>query len=204
MSKPKLSNNKKIKVLRDKNDKLVNKTVDTSRSFAEKALEYNRDIWLAGLGAFATAREESSELFQKLVDKGATLEERSRDLVNESSDTAVKKLGELVDKIPTASEKLEDIFDTRVAKALQKLGVPTFNALHSLSGQIDDLATNIKKLTDSVEETKKRAAPKTSARVAAKKIRVKAAPTPVPVKRVVKPRAKKATATPAVSTAAEA
>ncbi len=44
MSKPKLTNNKKLKSLRERNAKLVNKTVDTSRSFAEKALEYNRDI----------------------------------------------------------------------------------------------------------------------------------------------------------------
>lgn len=204
MSKPKLTNNKKLKSLRERNAKLVNKTVDTSRSFAEKALEYNRDIWLAGLGAFATAREESSELFQKLVDKGASLEERSRDLVNESSDTAVQRVGELLDKIPTASEKLEDVFDTRVARALQKLGVPTFNVLRSLSAQIEELAANIEELTGSVEETKKRVAPKQSARVAARKIPAKATPVPAPAKRAVKPRAKKASPGPATTTAAEA
>lgn len=159
MTNTKLSNNKRIKALRDKSSKLVNKTVDTSRSVAEKAVEYNRDIWLAGLGAFATAREESSELFQKLVDKGATLEGRSRELVNESSDAAAKKVGELLNKIPTASEKLEDVFDTRVAKALQKLGVPTFGALRSLSGQIDDLAAHIETLTNSVKAKKTKAAP---------------------------------------------
>ena len=124
----------KIRKILDKNDELVSKTVDKSQQLTEKALDRNRDIWLAGLGAFSKARDESGELFNKLIETGEKYEDKYKKMVEERSDSAIKKVSNLFDKIPNPSEKIEDIFDSRVARALKRLGVmPTVNALQTLA-----------------------------------------------------------------------
>jgi poly(hydroxyalkanoate) granule-associated protein len=45
---------------------------------AQQVSESGREIWLAGLGAFATARQEGNKLFDLLVKEGKGLETRTR------------------------------------------------------------------------------------------------------------------------------
>ncbi len=168
--------NAKVRKILNKNDELVSKTVDKGRELTEKALERNRDIWLAGLGAFSKAREGSGELFSKLVESGEKFENRYKNFVDESSDSALKTVTNLLDKIPNPSEKIEDVFDSRVAKTLKRLGVlPTIHALQTLSDQVENLTALFEEYVDTTPEKK----------VAAKKVVAK-----TPVKH--KPVAKKA------------
>lgn len=145
----------KVRKILSKNDELRNKTVDKSQELTEKALERNRDIWLAGLGAFSKAREESGELFNKLVESGEKFESRYKNFVDENSDSALKTVSTLLDKIPNPSEKIEDVFDSRVAKTLKRLGVmPTVNALQALSDQVESLTSLIEEYVDTTPEKK--------------------------------------------------
>lgn len=202
MATSKTLSHEKVRKILDKNDELVGKTVDKSQEITEKALDRNRDIWLAGLGAFAKARDESGELFNKLIETGEKYEDKYKQMVDDSSDTAIKKVTSLFDKIPSPSDKIEDIFDSRVARALKRLGVmPTINALQTLSERVDNLNALIEEYVDTTPETKakKPAAKKTVAKkTVAKKPATKK---PVAKKAVTKkPAAKKpATRKPAAS-----
>ena len=156
MATAKMLKNKRVRKILDKNDELVGKTIDRSQELSEKVLERNRDIWLAGLGAFSKARDESSEVFGKLVDAGEKFEDRYKNFVDESSDSALKKVTDLLEKIPSPSEKIEDVFDSRVAKTLKRLGVvPAVNALQSLTDQVDSLTSLIEEYVDTTPEKKK-------------------------------------------------
>jgi len=193
----------KVRKILDKNDEMIGKTVDKSQELTEKALDRNRDIWLAGLGAFSKARDESGELFNKLIETGEKFEDKYKQLVDDSSDSAIKKVTNLFDKIPNPSEKIEDIFDSRVARALKRLGImPTINALKTLSDRVDDLNDLIEEYVDTTPEkkakkpaAKKTAAKKTAAKkavaktTAAKKPAVKKAATKKPAAK--KPSTKK-------------
>lgn len=198
MATSKTLEHKKVRKILDKNDELINKTVDKSQELTEKALDRNRDIWLAGLGAFSKARDESGELFNKLIETGEKFEDKYKQLVDDSSDTAIKKVTNLFDKIPNPSEKIEDIFDSRVARALKRLGImPTINALQTLSERVDNLNTLIEEYVDTTPEkkakkpaAKKVVAKKTAAKKsAAKKPAAKKALAKKPVAK--KPAAKK-------------
>ena len=198
MATSKTLEHKKVRKILDKNDELINKTVDKSQELTEKALDRNRDIWLAGLGAFSKARDESGELFNKLIETGEKFEDKYKQLVDDSSDTAIKKVTNLFDKIPNPSEKIEDIFDSRVARALKRLGVmPTINALQTLSERVDNLNKLIEEYVDTTPEkkakkpaAKKVVAKKTAAKKsAAKKPAAKKALAKKPVAK--KPAAKK-------------
>lgn len=70
MATVKALKNETVRKILDKNDELANKAVDKSQEFTERDMEKNRDIWLAGLGAFSKAPEESGEMFHKLVESG--------------------------------------------------------------------------------------------------------------------------------------
>jgi len=187
MATSKTLGHKKVRKILDKNDDLVNKTVERGQELTEKALDRNRDIWLAGLGAFSKARDESGELFNKLIETGEKFEDKYKKIVDDNSDSAIKKVTSLFDKVPNPSEKIEDIFDSRVARALKRLGVmPTVNALQSLAEQVESLNSLIEEYVDTAPEkkAKKSAAKKPAAKKpAAKK---PAAKKPVAKKPVVK------------------
>jgi len=201
MATSKTLGHKKVRKILDKNDDLVNKTVERGQELTEKALDRNRDIWLAGLGAFSKARDESGELFNKLIETGEKFEDKYKKIVDDNSDSAIKKVTSLFDKVPNPSEKIEDIFDSRVARALKRLGVmPTVNALQSLAEQVENLNSLIEEYVDTAPEkkAKKSAAKKPAAKKpAAKKPAAKkpAAKKPAAKKPVAKkPVVKKATA----------
>jgi len=193
MATSKTLEHKKVRKILDKNDELIGKTVDKSQELTEKALDRNRDIWLAGLGAFSKARDESGELFNKLIETGEKFEDKYKQLVDDSSDTAIKKVTNLFDKIPNPSSKIEDIFDSRVARTLKRMGImPTINALQTLSERVDNLNTLIEEYVDTTPEkkAKKPAAKKAVVKKAAAK---KPAAKKVVAKKAVakKPAAKK-------------
>ena len=188
MATSKTLSHKKVRKILDKNDDLIGKTVDKSQELTEKALDRNRDIWLAGLGAFSKARDESGEMFNKLIETGEKFEDKYKQMVDDNSDSAIKKVTNLFDKIPSPSSKIEDVFDSRVAKALKRMGVmPTVNALQSLADQVESLNTLIEEYVDTTPEKKaKKPAAKTPA---AKKPAVKKTAAKKPIAK--KPAAKK-------------
>ncbi len=155
MATSKTLSQKKIREILDKNDEIMSKTVDKSQELTEKALERNRDIWLAGLGAFSKARDESGELFNKLIETGEKFEDKYKQMVDDSSDSAIKKVNDLFEKIPSPSDKIEDIFDSRVARSLTRMGImPTVNALQALSDRVDSLNALIEEYVDTTPDKK--------------------------------------------------
>ena len=188
MATSKTLSHKKVRKILDKNDEIIGKTVDKSQELTEKALDRNRDIWLAGLGAFSKARDESGELFNKLIESGEKFEDKYKQMVDDSSDSAIKRVTNLFDKIPSPSDKIEDIFDSRVARALKRMGImPTINALQTLSERVDNLNTLIEEYVDTTPE--KKAKKPAAKKPAAKKPVAKKAVAKKPVAK--KPVAKK-------------
>ena len=99
-----------------------------------------QQIWLAGLGALALAEEESSRVFETLVEKGRTFQE-------ETVDTAVAAVDARVDEAKTATvsrlEKLGRAVDGRFETALARLGVPTHREIASLTRRVEALRRTV-------------------------------------------------------------
>lgn len=102
--------------------------------------EQAQQIWLAGLGAFAKAQQEGTKAFEKLVTDGITMQRKVQE-------TAAEKLAEATEKATQAAhtlneratgqwDKLENIFEDRVAKALNRMGMPSAQDLHDLETRI--------------------------------------------------------------------
>ena len=88
------------------------------------------------------------------------ISEATSKMTNMATDISAKASGQW--------DKLESIFEDRVAKALNKLGVPSAKDIAALISRIDDLNSNVQKLSAKAPAAKKAAAPKASTKAATK------------------------------------
>ncbi|MDB5966816.1 MAG: poly granule associated protein [Polaromonas sp.] len=130
-----------------------------------------QQIWLAGLGAFSKAQEEGSKVFETLVKEGLSIQRKTQAVAEEKISEATSKMASMASEIQSKAgnrwDKLETIFEDRVAKALNKLGVPSAKDVEALNARIDALGKNAAK--PAARPAAPRPAAKAPARPAAKK-----------------------------------
>ena len=105
----------------------------------QSVLDSSRNIWLAGLGAFATAEGEGAKLFDSLVKAGEKVEARTRKVTDEAFARVRSQAGGTWDR-------LEQAFEERVANALGRLGVPSKKEVDALAKRVSQLSASVDKL----------------------------------------------------------
>jgi len=102
-----------------------------------------QQIWQAGLGAFARAQQEGSELFDKLVRDGVDLHELTQKLAGDRVSGVAERAGRLADSVGRQAsgswDKIEKLFEERVARSMRALGVPSHEELDALRREVADL-----------------------------------------------------------------
>ena len=146
-----------------------------------------QQIWQAGLGALTKAQAEGSKAIEALIKEGVSMQRKTHSVAEEKISEASSKMSSMATDISSKAsgqwDKLESIFEDRVAKALNKLGVPSAKDVNALIARIDELNKSVQKLSA------KGAAPKAPAK---KTVKVAVKPAP---KKAAKPAAKRAAAT---------
>jgi poly(hydroxyalkanoate) granule-associated protein len=108
-------------------------------------------IWLAGLGAFAKAQEEGGKVFDALVKEGLTMQRKTQSAAEEKISVATSRMASMATDLSSKAsgqwDKLEGIFEERVARALNKLGVPSSKDIDDLVARIDELNRNVARLS---------------------------------------------------------
>ena len=144
---------------------------------ASAVKESAQQIWLAGLGAFSKAQEGGGKVFESLMKEGLSIQRKTQAVAEEKISEATSKManmaGDIQSKAGQQWDKLENIFEDRVAKALNKLGVPSAKDVDALIARIDDLNKSVQKMSV------KTATAKTTAKPVAKKAAAPAAKRPV-------------------------
>ena len=139
---------------------------------AQSVKESAQHIWLAGMGAFSKAQEEGGKVFEALVKEGVGLQKKTQGLAEDRISAVTGKMTAMADGVSSKAgaqwDKLESIFEERVAKALNKMGVPSRKDIDTLIGRIDELAKVGRKAAVKQAPAKKAAAKKAAARPAAK------------------------------------
>jgi len=138
-----------------------------AKDMSQSVLDSSRQIWLAGLGAFARAQAEGTKVFETLVKQGESLESKTR---KAASDTAAMARGAASAKVKEVQkgvggtwDKLEQVFEDRVERALSKLGVYTQNDVQRLVKRVDVLSEAVNELINATGVTPAhRSAPKAS------------------------------------------
>ena len=153
-----------------------------------------QQIWQAGLGAFAKAQAEGTRAFEALVKEGTTLQRKTQAAAEEKITEATSRMSNMATDISSKAsghwDKLENIFEERVAKALNKLGVPSAKDISALIARIDELNLSVQKLSGAASPAKP---PATRKRAARKTPAAPAPAAPAAVKAAAQPVAKTAT-----------
>jgi poly(hydroxyalkanoate) granule-associated protein len=146
------------------------KSVKQARSAAgatqARLIEMVHQVWLAGLGAVVRAQRGAPKLFDELQAEGAeayagargNAEKALRSALGDVRATLSARAEQVRGQANDAFENLEKVFQTRVHRALQRLGVPSADEVEGLGKRIDLLNANIDKLART-----RRAAPRRTA-----------------------------------------
>jgi len=132
---------------------ILKKKVDVSSTALSEVKSYARKIWLAGLGAYAKVGQEGSEYFQELIKAGQVVEKKGKKVVTEQLDAANSQIDNvkgdvtsLKGKVEVQLDKVEKAFDTRVASALNRIGIPSKHDVETLSAKLDELTALLERV----------------------------------------------------------
>ncbi len=122
------------------------KQPENDPQLADKIKDSARQIWLAGLGAFTKAEEDTGKLFDRLVQEGEQLETRTRGAVEKQIRTVEDRVGEVRERATGTWDRLEHMFDQRVSGALRRLGIHRREEIESLEHRIAALESELARL----------------------------------------------------------
>ncbi|MBK5526192.1 phasin family protein [Pseudomonas sp. NPDC087598] len=132
---------------------ILKKKIDASTSALSDVKSYARKIWLAGLGAYAKVGQEGSEYFQELIKAGQTVEKKGKKVVTEKLeaanaeiDDAKSEVSSFKGRVEVQLDKVEKAFDSRVASALNRIGIPSKHDVETLSAKLDELTALLERV----------------------------------------------------------
>ena len=132
---------------------ILKKKIDASTSTLGDVKSYARKIWLAGLGAYAKVGQEGSEYFQELIKAGQVVEKKGKKVVAEKLEAANAEIDEAKSEVSTFKgkvelqlDKVERAFDTRIASALNRIGIPSKHDVETLSAKLDELTALLERV----------------------------------------------------------
>lgn len=124
--------------------------VEQTKNLGKAIGDSPRQIWLAGLGAFAKAQHEGMKVFETLVKQGENVEAKTRTAAAGAADAARSaaqaKAKEMQAMAGETWDKLEQVFENRVARALGRLGVYSATDVEKLTERVDELAAAVNAL----------------------------------------------------------
>ena len=143
----------------------------TDKDFKEEIKANAEKVWMAGLGALATAEEEGGKLFRGLVKKGESFEKKGlaqfdklKAKVEGVAETARERAEEAWGKAEDKVEDVQDRMDDRVASVMRKLGVPSKNEIATLTRRVEELTLLVEKKLKPTRAAKNAKTPKVATR----------------------------------------
>lgn len=102
----------------------------------ERLREAGRNVWLAGLGAFARAEEEGRELFDQLVERGRKVETRQ-------FKTLDRTVARTSDRFKDWGDRVQGSVEEGLQVLLHRVGLPSREDLDHLSARLSTLSRKV-------------------------------------------------------------
>jgi poly(hydroxyalkanoate) granule-associated protein len=125
---------------KEKKEKSLIDIKDMEKNVTDKA----REIWLAGLGALASAKDEGVRLYDSLVEKGEEFEKKGK-----------KEIESLVDSVKTMAKdtenkvtsKVSETLDETVKQVLDRFDIPSRDEVKTLIEKVEALTKKVEELS---------------------------------------------------------
>ena len=108
----------------------------------DDATKSAHQVILAGLGAAALAEEEGGRLFERLVTRGRKVEAAGKKKVDQGK----KQVTAATKRAGKAFERVQGELDTRLAKVVNRLGIPNQDQIRLLTERVAELTRKVEGL----------------------------------------------------------
>ena len=125
-----------------------------AKRFQKDMFDSAHKVWLAGLGTIKTVNDESTELFDRLVSRGRTMESRGKKELDGVRAELKKRTSKATATVEDRVDELGDAIDRQVTTVLHRLGVPTRKEIKTLTRRVEELSTKVDKLANPPVERK--------------------------------------------------
>ena len=105
----------------------------------DDVVKLGRNFWLAGLGVYSLAEEETRKAVDQLIKRGEKFEKDEKNVVSRTIDDATDKAKQL-------GGKVEDTVQETVTRTLHRAGLPTREEIRVLIDRVEELTTKVDKL----------------------------------------------------------
>lgn len=124
--------------------KKTEKSLIDIKDMEKNVSETARQIWLAGLGALSSAKDEGTRLYDSLVSKGEEFEKKGK-----------KEIESLVDSVKTMAKdtenkvasKVNETMDDAVKQVLDRFDIPSRDEVKSLINKVEALTKKVEELS---------------------------------------------------------
>ena len=124
----------------------VKKQLDeVTASVTESVTASAHQVFLAGLGAAALSQEETGRLFDRLVTRGKKVEAEGKKKVTQGK----KQLDAAKKRATRAFDRVQGELDSRLAKAVNRLGIPNQDQIRLLTERVAELTRKVEGLQKS-------------------------------------------------------
>lgn len=124
------------------------RSAEQAKAFGRSMMESAQQIWLAGLGALSKAQQEGGKYFETLVEEGAQVQERTRNYTQKQFEQAQQRAEPWVNgarkRTADAFGKFEQMFDQRLARAMDRMRMPTREDFDNLTARIEELERQVR------------------------------------------------------------
>ncbi|GGE73092.1 hypothetical protein GCM10011533_26860 [Streptosporangium jomthongense] len=124
------------------------KRPENDPQLAAKIKDSARQIWLAGLGAYTKAEEDTGRFFERLVQEGEQLENKTRGVVEKQIRSVEDRVEGVRERATGTWDRLEHLFDERVSGALRRLGIHRREDFEALERRIEALEAELSVLRE--------------------------------------------------------
>jgi poly(hydroxyalkanoate) granule-associated protein len=125
---------------------MTKKTRDELKDLPADLFETAHRVWLAGLGALASAEKEGNRYFRQLVERGREVEGRGRESVRGAGERMRGGAAGVGEKVREGAVGVGEALDARVTTVLHRLGVPTRNEIQDLTRRVEELNAKVERL----------------------------------------------------------
>ncbi len=132
---------------------MLRKKIDVQTPAVSGVKRYARKIWLAGLGAYARVGSEGGEYVKELVKSGQRIESKSKKVAVEqvgADNSHIHQVKSYVSSVKDLVEvqlaNVESAFDSRVASALNRIGIASKHDVETLSAKLEELTALLERV----------------------------------------------------------
>lgn len=160
---------------------MTKRKTSSKQTGSSEVAEQLEHAFMAGLGALANTQKVGSKAFETLVEQGKSFTKQTtsktesliddvQDAIRGMADDAQSKSSGLLKQMRDTPqmEKFQSVFDSRVASAMDRIGVASKKDIDDLNAKLDKVLKSVQKKGAS-KKTAKKTAKKSSTKRPAKK-----------------------------------